>query len=90
MECILHIAYRLDFCKWGARSIEEKEQMKSANGRIQKLFKDKTGLLIDYPKQEAGSFNDGNTARRFFRDSDLASQITGVNKQLIVRLGIIL
>jgi len=42
MECILHIAYRLHFCKWSPRSIKEKEQMKSAKRRIQKLFKDKT------------------------------------------------
>jgi len=88
MECILHIAYRLDFCKWSARSIEEKEQMKSAKGRIQKLFKDKTGLLIDYPKQEAGSSNDGNTARRFFRDPDFAISIANnrcqqaINRQI--------
>lgn len=90
MENILHIAYRLAFEKWCARSAEQKNLMKLATAKIQKQFKVKTGLLVDYPKQGSGSSNHGNTARRFFRDPHLASQITGVDRRLIERYGIVL
>ncbi|KMQ83716.1 dna-mediated transposase, partial [Lasius niger] len=68
MECILHIAYRLEFQKWSARTNEQKEQMEKAKERIQKKFRTRIGLLIDYPKQGSGNSNDGNTAKRIFRD----------------------
>lgn len=90
MECILHIAYRLDIKKWRVTAENEKQLMKNAKQRIQKEFREQSGLLIDYPKQGSGTSNDGNTARRFFRDPELSSQITGVNRELIQRFGIIL
>lgn len=90
MECIIHIAYRLSFCKWRASKDEQKEQMKEEKKRIQEEFKSRTGLLIDYPKQGAGSTNDGNTARRFFSDPELAAEITGVDQELIQRFSVIL
>lgn len=90
MECVIHIAYRLNFQKWSVRSEEDKIQLKEMKQRIQKEFKERTGLLIDYPKQGAGNSNDGNTARRFVRDPNLTSEITGVDTTLIVRFGVIL
>lgn len=90
MECILHIAYRLDIKKWRVTAENEKQLMKNAKQRIQKEFREQSGLLIDYPKQGSGTSNDGNTARRFFRDPELSSQITCVNRELIQRFGIIL
>lgn len=90
MECILHIAYRLTFCKWAAKTEKEKEQIKEAKERIQQEFRRRTGLFVDYPRQGSGSSNDGNTARRFFRDPQLASEITGIDQRLIERFGIIL
>lgn len=47
MECLLHIAYRLQFKKWTARTLEEKDQMKNAKQRIQRGFKEHMGLIID-------------------------------------------
>lgn len=41
------------------------------------------GLLVDRPKPGFGSTNDGNTARRFFENITVASEITGVDKDLI-------
>lgn len=38
----------------------------------------------------AGTTNDGNTARRFFANSDIAADITGINEELISNFGIIL
>lgn len=48
------------------------------------------GLLVDIPKSGFGNTNDGNTARRFFRNPDLVSSITGIDKTLIYRFSVIL
>ena len=48
------------------------------------------GLLVDKPKPGYGSTNDGNTARRFFYNPNLSSEITGVNKNLIIKFAIVL
>jgi len=37
-----------------------------------------------------GTTNDGNTARRFFKNAELTSAITNVDLQLIKRFGVIL
>jgi len=37
-----------------------------------------------------GTTNDGNTARRFFKNADKSAEITGVNLDLIQRFGVIL
>ncbi|GBL94212.1 hypothetical protein AVEN_163531-1 [Araneus ventricosus] len=42
------------------------------------------------PKQQSGNTNDGNTARKFFRHPEKTAEITGVEFNLIKRLGIIL
>lgn len=47
--------------------------------KIQKQFCDKMGLIVDVPKPGYGSSNDGNTARRFFFNPKLSSEITGIN-----------
>ena len=48
------------------------------------------GLLIDMPKQISGNTNDGNTARRFFRNAEISAQITGLSLELIKRFHVIL
>lgn len=45
--------------------------------------------MIDFPKQGFGNSNDGNTARRFFKNPKLAAEITGVDENLINRFGLI-
>jgi len=47
-------------------------------------------LLVDIPMQGSGNTNSGNTARRFFEQYELSAEITGVNENLIRRLGVIL
>lgn len=59
--------------------------MHIAKKQIQEKFYDKTGLILNIPKHGSGTSNMGNTARRFFRDSELISEITGVNKDLIYK-----
>lgn len=90
MECILHIAYRLPFRRWSARTKEEKDLLKNTKKRIQNELKEKLGIIVDVPRQGVGSSNDGNTARRFFRDIDVVSDITGVSKDLIQKMSVIL
>lgn len=53
-------------------------------------FRQQTGLLVDTVRQGSGNSNDGNTARRFFKNPKQASEITGVNQALIYRFSVIL
>ncbi|XP_049316979.1 uncharacterized protein LOC125779750 [Bactrocera dorsalis] len=49
------------------------------------------GLIVDMSKTGgSGTSNDGNTARRFFNNAGLASQITGVDEELILRCAALL
>lgn len=82
MECILHIGYRLDFCKRSAVTDEQKRMKNETKERICTAFREELGLLINMPNQGTGNTNNGNTARRFFSDPDLTSKITGVNVEL--------
>ncbi|KAH9636834.1 hypothetical protein HF086_017077 [Spodoptera exigua] len=82
MECLLHIAYRLDFKKWSCRG-DDKEKISLRKSAIQQAFKKECGLLINVVKQGVGTTNDGNTARRFFRDAETTARITGIDKDLI-------
>lgn len=90
MECLLHIAYRLDTKCWQARTPMQKEKLATRKKVIQKEFKRCMGLLIDIPKHGSGTSNDGNTARRFFEDPELTAKITGLNKELIEKFAAIL
>jgi len=89
-ECILHIAYRLPLKKWQVRGEKNKELFVNNKKRIQEEFKSRLGLIIDKTKPGYGTTNDGNTARRFFSNSDISSQITGVDKDLIQKFYLIL
>ena len=90
MECILHIAYRLDVKVWQVKEKESKEKVKARKELIQTRFKMETGLRIDMPTQQAGNSNDGNTARRFFRDENKTAEITGIDIELLKGFHIIL
>lgn len=90
MECLLHIAYRLDFGQWAARTEAQKESVKNAKERIFREMKYELGIIVDVPRQGSSNSNDGNTARRFFKNPKLISQIIRVDENLITRFGIIL
>lgn len=66
-------------------SIREKK-VEERKLNIQKLFKSELGLIVDVPKPGFGSSNDGNTARRFFRNAEKSSHITGLDVTLIKRI----
>lgn len=82
-ECLLHIAYRLGFCKWVKTA--HIEQFNSTKQRIQNDFFRRLGLHIDKPRSGFGTSNNGNTARRFFANAEVSSEITGVDLGLIIR-----
>lgn len=90
MECLLHIAYRLDLKKWAVRGDNDKAVFQARKKVIQDRCKAELNLLIDIVKQGSGTTNDGNTARRFFEFPEKTAAITGLDEQLIRRLAVIL
>lgn len=90
-ECLLHISYRLDFKQWKVSKKNGTDLLLAARKKnIQNNFREKLGLLVDFPKQGFGSSNDGNTARRFFKNHHISAEITGIDETLIIRFGVIL
>lgn len=89
MECLLNIAYRLDIKVWQVRGNVNKDALKKRKEAIIKKFKT-IGLIIDKVKPGFGTSNDGNTARRFFKDCKTTAEITGLDEALIQRLSVIL
>ena len=98
MECILHIAYRIDFATHMRNTPEKKALSAQRQTEIQNAFKSEMGLLLDIPKTGSGTSNDGNTARRFFEDPKKTTrllqldrpQLKGKAEKLIERFSIIL
>lgn len=80
----------MSFKQWAAREIEHKEARALRKREIQQEFKEKTGLRVDYVLQGKGTTNDGNTARRFFRNYESSAEITGFNVNLLKRFSVIL
>ncbi|KAG4079505.1 hypothetical protein HA402_005202 [Bradysia odoriphaga] len=90
LECVLHIAYKEPIHKWKAQTPEEKKLVDDRKDEIQKTFKNEKGLYLDIVKHGSGNSNDGNTARRFFRDPVYASKITRIDETLIRRFHVVL
>lgn len=88
-ECLIHIVYRITLKKWRITGIDKVEFEKQRK-LIQDQFRQRLGLIIDMPKQGSGNTNDGNTARRFFENPAVSSQITGVDESLIIRFSTLL
>lgn len=85
-EMFLRIAYRIDFCEWRISS-KNSSLFEIQKRRIQKEFRARLGLIVDKPKPGgAGNSNDGNTARRFFENVDISAEITGIDKDVMVRM----
>jgi len=89
-ECILHISYRLNIKTWQVRGARNKSAYEEKKQEVISKFRQETGLLVDTVKQGSGSTNDGNTARRFFKDPKKAAEITKVDETLIRRFSYIL
>ena len=57
---------------------------------MQNQFKDKMNLNVDKVKQGSGTTNTGNVARAFFSNPEMASDITGIDCQLIKNISYML
>ena len=57
---------------------------------MQTSFKERLRLIVDKHKPGVGSTNDGNTARRFFANPKVISEITSTDEILIENFPIIL
>lgn len=82
-EHLLHLSYKLPIKKWQARTDEDRMTVRDTKLRIQQLFKEEMGLLVDIPKAGYGNTNDGNTSKRFFADPDTSSRIIGIDINII-------
>lgn len=89
-ESLLHLSHNLDFKKWSASKPEYKKLHADTKLLVEETFHSELGLIVDWVKQGGGTFNDGNTARRFFKNPKITAQITGVNENIIHRFSIIL
>ena len=59
--------------------------------KVQRVFRQKTGLRIDQPKSEGyGNSNTGNVARRVFANYKLSAKILGLNEEFVRRCSVIL
>nr|CAI5845266.1 unnamed protein product [Callosobruchus analis] len=89
-EYVLHIAYNMDSKQWQARGDDAKNEVKERKRQIINSFHEKMGFIVDQPKQGGGYTNDGNTARKYFANPSLASEVTGLKENLIRRFANIL
>lgn len=80
----------MSFKKWAKRKQEYKDAAKLKKTQIQNDFREKTGLKIGFVLQGKGTTNDGNTARKFFRNYKVSAEITGFDINLLKRFAVIL
>lgn len=84
LDCCLHISYKLTIKKWQIIGDENKKKMGDRKSYIQKVMWENFGLRVDKPKAGgSGNTNDGNTARRAFRNPKLFANSLGLNQELI-------
>ena len=89
-EYVIHIGYRIEIKKFQARTEAEKCSLSMRKRHIQKLFRSRLSLNVDQPRVGSGNSNDGNTARRAFKNTEEFSDITGVDLAILTRLYTIL
>ena len=89
-EFILHLRYKMENQKFQARTEKEKLSVNLRKNLIKSKFREKLSLIVDQPKVGFGNSNDGNTSRRAFENSEIFSEITGVDIEVIKRMHIVL
>ncbi|GBP07814.1 hypothetical protein EVAR_91337_1 [Eumeta japonica] len=90
MEFLLKLSYTLP---QQDENIDENTSMgirkRSERSKYRMLFK-QLGLKVDCPRYGYGNSNDGNTSRRFFANDEAVTRITGIDNEIVKRLGTIL
>lgn len=90
MEYLLHISYNISFKQWIARTPKQKVDKENKKKTIQKTFKNTNSLIIDHVLQGKGTSNDGNTARRFFKEHKASAEILGIDSRIIEMFYVVL
>ena len=73
--------------KWQARIEDQKNIVKLRKVEVRAEFRKKMGLVIDQPRVGGpGSSNNGNIAKRFFKQHDLSANIMNMDADLMKRL----
>lgn len=94
LEYMLPVAYRLGLqrekrkCRICIK--EEKLMVRNRKTSMKTEIKKELGLLLDVPKVNSGNTNDGNSARRFFKNAEKIAPITGLDKSNLQRFETIL
>lgn len=86
MELFLKVSYRLKMEKPTWRVAKTNEKVRQREVLIRSEIREKLGLRISEPMPGGGNSNDGNTARKFFREWRVVCEITGLNKELLERM----
>ena len=90
-EALLSISCRLQLQRRIASGSENQEAVKEAKKKLQARFREELGLRVSEARSGGvGNSNDGNTARRAFQAPEKFSECTGIDKELIIRLHVIL
>ena len=90
LEFCLHLSYKLEIRNWQARGQVNKDRVKKKKEDVQKWMKEALGLIVDVPKQGAGTSNDGNTARRAFEKWGVFASLLGLDPQFVEGLQVLL
>ena len=82
-ECLIHISYRLELEVCQVRAAD-KPRYQRRKRQVQAQLRETMGLRVDEPRASgSGNSNDGNTARRAFRDAADFAACTGIDERLI-------
>lgn len=90
LEWCLKLAYRLKMKKWQVRGPTMKAVVRAEKRFFQAQFWNEMSLLIDRPKANVGSSNNGNTARKFFTNYAHSASILGLDVDFVYNLYVIL
>lgn len=90
-EYYLYLSYESVIKMWQARGPKQKLKVLDQKHKIQAAFREEMGIIVGKSRDEVrGSSNDGNVAKHFSQIPNLASEITGLNKNRIHRCATIL
>ena len=90
-DAINNLSDKLEVKKWKVIKKEDKEKVEARKKKRQAEFKTELNLNVDVPRSGgAGNSNTGNVARDAFQDEEVFARITGVDKNLIHRIHVML
>eukprot|EP00734_Pompholyxophrys_sp_LG126_P000553 Pompholyxophrys_sp_v1_NODE_282_length_867_cov_1.538177.p1 type:complete len:238 gc:universal NODE_282_length_867_cov_1.538177:69-782(+) len=92
LEYSLNIAEKMECKKGNLRfaTSEQKVRVKELRNEIRQKLRVNVGIIVNQVKVGMGTTNDGNTARRFFSNVEETSRCTGLDKEFLHRLAIVL